>query len=110
VTRSDLSGEAVRLGRLLTELLPGPEVTELLALMLLQESRRVARTLPTGELVLLEDTGPGALESRANRGRKGVGEKGTIVAPVRCVNAPSSNRGRACRCLRSPSDQLGADG
>jgi RNA polymerase sigma-70 factor (ECF subfamily) len=55
VTRSDLSGEAVRLGRLLAELLPEPEVMGLLGLMLLQESRRVARTSPTGELILLEN-------------------------------------------------------
>jgi RNA polymerase sigma-70 factor (ECF subfamily) len=55
VTRSDLSGEAVRLGRLLAQLLPEPEVMGLLALMLLQESRRVARTSPTGDLILLED-------------------------------------------------------
>ena len=55
VTRSDLSGEAVRLGRLLAELLPEPEVMGLLALMLLQESRRVARTSPTGDLILLEE-------------------------------------------------------
>jgi RNA polymerase sigma-70 factor (ECF subfamily) len=55
LTRADLSGEAIRLGRLLLELLPEPEVTGLLALMLLQESRRVARTSPGGDLVLLED-------------------------------------------------------
>jgi len=55
LTRSDLSSEAIRLGRLLVELLPEPEVVGLLALMLLQESRRVARTSPAGELVLLED-------------------------------------------------------
>jgi RNA polymerase sigma-70 factor (ECF subfamily) len=55
VTRADLSGEAIRLGRLLMELLPEPEVVGLLALMLLQESRRAARTSPEGELVLLED-------------------------------------------------------
>ncbi|MFD0894845.1 RNA polymerase sigma factor [Luteolibacter ambystomatis] len=54
LTRSDLSGEAIRLGRLLLELLPEPEVTGLLALMLLQESRRAARTTATGELILLE--------------------------------------------------------
>lgn len=54
LTRADLSGEAVRLGRLLNELLPEPEITGLLALMLLQESRRVARTSPNGELILLE--------------------------------------------------------
>jgi RNA polymerase sigma-70 factor (ECF subfamily) len=53
--RADLSGEAIRLGRLLLELLPEPEVMGLLALMLLQESRRVARTSPTGELILLEN-------------------------------------------------------
>ncbi|WP_052571750.1 RNA polymerase sigma factor [Geothrix fermentans] len=55
LTRPDLSGEAVRLGRLLLELLPDPEVRGLLALMLLQESRRAARTSPAGDLVLLED-------------------------------------------------------
>jgi RNA polymerase sigma-70 factor, ECF subfamily len=55
LTRSDLSGEAIRLGRLLIELLPEPEVIGLLALMLLQESRRAARTTATGDLVLLED-------------------------------------------------------
>jgi RNA polymerase sigma-70 factor (ECF subfamily) len=55
VTRAELSGEAIRLGRLLVEILPEPEVLGLLALMLLQESRRVARTSPAGELILLED-------------------------------------------------------
>jgi RNA polymerase sigma-70 factor (ECF subfamily) len=69
VTRADLTGEAIRLGRLLLELQPEPEgvpevvspeimgaeVTGLLALMLLQESRRAARTSPTGELILLEN-------------------------------------------------------
>jgi RNA polymerase sigma-70 factor (ECF subfamily) len=55
LTRPDLSGEAIRLGRLIVELLPEPEGVGLLALMLLQESRRAARTSPAGELVLLED-------------------------------------------------------
>ena len=54
VTRGELTDEAIRLGRLLTELQPEPEVIGLLALMLLQESRRAARTSPTGELILLE--------------------------------------------------------
>src|SRR3984957_2958787 len=64
VTRAELTGEAIRLGRLLVELQPGPEILNseilnseisgLLALMLLQESRRAARTSPTGELILLE--------------------------------------------------------
>ena len=53
VTRVDLSAEAIRVGRLLSELLPEPEVLGLLALMLLQESRRAARTSRSGDLVLL---------------------------------------------------------
>jgi len=55
LTRPDLSGEAIRLGRLLVELLPEPEVQGLLALMVLHESRRVARTSPDGDLILLDD-------------------------------------------------------
>jgi RNA polymerase sigma-70 factor, ECF subfamily len=60
VTRAELTGEAIRLGRLLTDLQPEPEVPKaeimgLLSLMLLQESRRAARTSPTGELILLEN-------------------------------------------------------
>ncbi|WP_395792200.1 RNA polymerase sigma factor [Aquimonas sp.] len=54
LTRGDLSGEAIRLGRLLVELLPEPEVQGLLALMLLTEARRAARSDDAGELVLLE--------------------------------------------------------
>ena len=55
LVRADLSAEAIRLGRLLMELLPEPEVAGLLALMLLHESRRAARTSPSGEIVLLDD-------------------------------------------------------
>lgn len=55
LTRADVSTEAIRLGRLVVELLPEPEAMGLLALMLLQESRRAARTSPTGDLILLED-------------------------------------------------------
>jgi RNA polymerase sigma-70 factor, ECF subfamily len=55
LTRHDVSGEAIRLGRLLVELLPEPEALGLLALMLLHESRRPARSSPSGEVVLLED-------------------------------------------------------
>jgi RNA polymerase sigma-70 factor (ECF subfamily) len=60
VTRAELTGEAIRLGRLLTDLQPEPEIPKpaimgLLALMLLQESRRAARTSPAGELILLEN-------------------------------------------------------
>jgi RNA polymerase sigma-70 factor, ECF subfamily len=55
LTRADLSGEAIRLGRLLVELLPEPEAVGLLALMLLHEARRSSRTTPSGEMILLED-------------------------------------------------------
>ena len=55
LTRSDLSGESIRLARLLVELLPEPEAIGLLALMLLHESRRQARTSEAGEIILLED-------------------------------------------------------
>src|SRR3989442_3099149 len=55
LTRHDLSGEAIRLGRLLVELLPEPEAVGLLPRMLLQASRRAARTSPAGDVVLLND-------------------------------------------------------
>ena len=55
ITRADLSAEAIRLGRLVLELLPEPEVMGLVALMLLHESRRAARASASGELVLLDD-------------------------------------------------------
>lgn len=53
--RPDVSGEAIRLGRVLLELLPEPEVAGLLALMLLQDARRAARTTPDGDLITLEE-------------------------------------------------------
>ena len=55
VTRAELSLEAIRVGRLLVQLLPEPEAIGLLALMLIQESRRAARASPSGEIILLED-------------------------------------------------------
>jgi RNA polymerase sigma-70 factor (ECF subfamily) len=54
VTRHDLSAEGIRLGRVLVDLLPEPEAVGLLALMLLQDSRRAARATPVGEVILLE--------------------------------------------------------
>jgi RNA polymerase sigma-70 factor (ECF subfamily) len=72
--RADLSGEAIRLGRLLAELLPEPEVQGLLALMLLQDSRRLARATPTGDLVLLED------QDRSLWDRAQIGEGLALVA------------------------------
>ena len=73
LTRSDLSGEAIRLGRLLAGLLPEPEARGLLALMLLQDSRRAARTSPDGDLILLED------QNRALWNRAQIGEGVTLV-------------------------------
>ncbi len=71
LTRADLSGEAIRLGRLLVELLPEPEAIGLLALMLLQESRRTARTNAAGELILLDEQD----RSRWNRAQIAEGSK-----------------------------------
>jgi RNA polymerase sigma-70 factor (ECF subfamily) len=71
--RADLSGEGIRLGRLLVELLPEPEVVGLLALMLLQESRRAARTSPEGDLILLEN------QDRSRWNRAQIAEGLTLV-------------------------------
>jgi len=73
LTRPDLSGEAIQLGRLLVGLLPEPEVLGLLALMLLQESRRAARTSPSGDLILLAD------QDRTGWDRDQIGEGQALV-------------------------------
>jgi RNA polymerase sigma-70 factor (ECF subfamily) len=73
VTRSDLSEEAIRLGRLLVDLLPDPEAIGLLALMLFQESRRAARTSGDGDLVLLEH------QDRSLWDRARMSEAGSLV-------------------------------
>nr|WP_029629761.1 RNA polymerase sigma factor [Zavarzinella formosa] len=64
ITRADLSGEAIRLGRLVVELLPEPEAIGLLALMLLQESRRRARSTTDGDIILLEEQDRSAWDTR----------------------------------------------
>jgi len=74
LTRHDLSAEAIRLGRLLIELLPEPEAVGLLALMLLHDSRRDARTSPTGDLILLEN------QDRALWNRNQITEGVSLVA------------------------------
>jgi RNA polymerase sigma-70 factor (ECF subfamily) len=100
LTRPDLSGEAIRLGRLLTELLPEPEALGLLALMLLHESRRAARTSATGDLVLLEDQDRSlwnrdqivegvALVERALASRRF--DPYTLQAAIAAVHAEASN-------------------
>jgi RNA polymerase sigma-70 factor, ECF subfamily len=73
VTRHDLSAEAIRLGRQLVELLPEAEAIGLLALMLLHESRRAARTSLAGEIVLLED------QDRTAWNREWIQEGATLV-------------------------------
>jgi RNA polymerase sigma-70 factor (ECF subfamily) len=73
LTRHDLSGEAIRLGRLLVELLPDPEAIGLLALMLLHESRRAARTAADGELILLAD------QDRSRWNREQIAEGAALV-------------------------------
>ncbi len=74
--RPDLSGEAIRLGRLLVELLPEPEVIGLLALMLLHESRRPARASPAGDLILLED------QDRSLWNREQIAEGLALIEPA----------------------------
>ena len=73
VTRHDLSSEAIRLGRLLVDLLPEPEAMGLLALMLLHESRRSARSDSSGDLILLED------QDRSKWDRALIAEGGRLV-------------------------------
>ena len=73
LTRPDLSGEAIRLGRLLVGLLPEPEALGLLALMLLHESRRAARTSPAGDVILLDD------QDRARWNREQIAEGVALV-------------------------------
>ena len=109
LTRPDLSGEAIRLGRLLVELLPEPEAVGLLALMLLQESRRVARTSRDGRPDPAGRPGPLALEPGADRGREGAGRTGAVVAAVRPVHASGGDRGGACRGDPRRRDGLGSD-
>jgi RNA polymerase sigma-70 factor (ECF subfamily) len=102
ITRHDLSGEAIKLGRLLLELLPEPEVLGLLALMLLHDSRRAARASQDGELILLDDQDRSlwnqsqimeglALVERALAGKE-IGAY-TIQAAIAAVHASAPNAG-----------------
>ena len=102
LTRADLSAEAIRLGRLLVELLPEPEAIGLLALMLLHESRRAARTAADGTIVLLDEQDRSqwngaqiaegaALVERALRSRR-FGPY-TLQAAIAAVHAEAPRRG-----------------
>lgn len=80
LTQPDLSGEAIRLGRLLVELLPEPETVGLLALMLLHESRRAARVSPAGDIIVLED------QDRSLWDRRLIGEGVALVQRALAVD------------------------
>ena len=109
LTRPDLSGEAIRLGRLLVGLLPEPEAVGLLALMLLHESRRAARTSPAGDLVLLDDQD----RSLWNRDQIAEGlalvERALRVAAVRPVHPAGGDLGGARRGAGRRRHRLGPD-
>ena len=99
LTRHDLSAEAIRLGRLLAELLPEPEVLGLLALMLLHESRRDARTSPAGELIRLDEQDRALWDRRLIAEGRGLVEQSllsrrfgsyTIQAAISAVHAEAA--------------------
>lgn len=89
LTRHDLSAEAVRLGRLMAQLLPEPEVLGLLALMLLNESRRPARTSPSGDLILLQDQ------------NRSLWDRPQIVEGIGLVERALASRGFGPYCLQA---------
>jgi RNA polymerase sigma-70 factor (ECF subfamily) len=102
LTKPDLSGEAIRLGRLILELLPDPEVMGLLALMLLHESRRAARATPEGDLILLEDQDRSLWNQELIREGKGLVERSllprgfgvyAIQAAISAVHADAASPG-----------------
>ena len=116
VTRADLSGEAIRLCRLLVALLPDPEAIGLLALMLLHESRRMARATPEGDLILLPDQdralwdrdliAEGSRARRAASATRRIGPYG-LQAAIAAVHASVAERrgnrlGRSRPALRRP--------
>ena len=98
LTRPDLSAEAIRLGRLLVELLPEPEAMGLLALMLLHESRRAARTSAVGRHGAARRAGPrpAGTATLIDEGARWC-ERALRVAPLRALYAAGRDRGRACR-------------
>ena len=109
LTRADLSGEAIRLARLLVELLPDPEVVGLLAMMLLHESRREARTTPDGDLVLLED------QDRSLWNQELIAQGTTLVeralrsGQIRPIHDPGRHLGCPRQCADRYRDRLGRD-
>ena len=110
LVREDLCAEAIRLGRLLAELMPDePEVMGLLALMLLVESRRAARTTPDGDLVLLADQDREPLGSRPHRRRPGDRPALPAAQPARPVPDPGGDQRRPQRRADRGRHRLAAD-
>ena len=109
LTRHDLSAEAIRLGRLLAELLPEAEAIGLLALMLLQESRRSARTAEDGELVLLSDQDRSLWNRQLIAEGLALVERALVLAPVRTVLVAGGRCRRSRGSGDGRSDRLGAD-
>ena len=110
LVREELCAEAIRLGRLLAELMPDePEVMGLLALMLLIESRRAARVGPDGDLVLLADQDRAPLGSRAHR--RGPGHRAAVPAaqPARALPDPGGDQRRPQRRADRGRHRLAAD-
>ena len=110
LVREDLCTEAIRLGRLLAELMPDePEVMGLLALMLLVESRRATRTTPDGDLVLLAEPGPRPLGSRPHRRRPGHRPAMSPAQSARSVPDPGGDQRRPQRRADGGRHGLAAD-
>ena len=110
LVREDLCAEAIRLARVLAALMPDePEVLGLLALMLLGESRRAARTTPDGELVLLADQDRAAWDHDADR--RGPRDRAALPAPrpARALPDPGGDPGRPCRRRACRGHRLAPD-
>ncbi len=107
--RPDLSEEAIRLGRQLVLLMPEPEVLGLLALMLLHESRRAARTTTVRRPDLVGRPGPLALARRTHRRRAGPGGSGTRFAPDRGLYPAGCDCSKTCRSCDLHRDGLDED-
>ena len=106
--RQDLAAEAIRLARLLRELLPEPEVLGLLALMLLQDSRRAARATAAGDLIPLDDQDRAPVGPRRHRRGRGAGARGARLAAVRHLQPAGRHRRGPCRGGRVPRRPTGA--
>ena len=109
LTRPDLSGEAIRLGRLLVELLPEAEAMGLLALMLLHESRRAARTTPDGDLVVLEEQDRGLWDRALMAEGIALVQRALAAPEIGPYTPAGGNRGGAFKCAQLCGDGLEPD-